>query len=368
MVERYDVVVAGGGLVGTATAYELGPPGRPGAALRPGRPGAGDRRRRGDPVARHDRARRPRVGRAVPPRRRALRHADPEPGAATPVGRAAASSSSRRATATCRRSSGPRRGHRPRPRSLPTKRTRWCRCLGDVKRALWHAGAARVDGRKLASALRAAATDLGVEVRTARSTTCAARRRDRRRCRDRNRRGGHRGWRLVTRARRPTRCRSCRSIRCAGRSCTSVSTDTTPARGRSCSRCSATTWFRGPITRVAVGATVEEAGFDPAVTAGGVHEVLRETLRVMPGLARATLREVRVGLRPVSVDDTPIIGRAPRSRQRDRRNRPRRQRAAARPGHRRKSSPTSAPARHRTSTSRRSPGPFQLKVPISARA
>ena len=63
--------------------------------------------------------------------------------------------------------------------------------------------------------------------------------------------------------------------------------------------------------RVAVGATVEDAGFDPAVTAGGVHEVLRETLRVMPGLATATLREVRVGLRPSSVDDTPIIGRAP---------------------------------------------------------
>jgi D-amino-acid dehydrogenase len=38
--------------------------------------------------------------------------------------------------------------------------------LADVKRALWHAGAARVDGRKLASALRAAATALGVEVRT----------------------------------------------------------------------------------------------------------------------------------------------------------------------------------------------------------
>ena len=42
-----------------------------------------------------------------------------------------------------------------------------------------------------------------------------------------------------------------------------------------------------------------------------MHEVLRETLRVMPGLARATLREVRVGLRPVSADDTPIIGRLP---------------------------------------------------------
>jgi D-amino-acid dehydrogenase len=66
-----------------------------------------------------------------------------------------------------------------------------------------------------------------------------------------------------------------------------------------------------PDARVAVGATVEDAGFDPVPTAGGVHEVLRETLRVMPGLAGATLGEVRVGLRPVSADDTPIIGRLP---------------------------------------------------------
>jgi D-amino-acid dehydrogenase len=61
--------------------------------------------------------------------------------------------------------------------------------------------------------------------------------------------------------------------------------------------------------RVAVGATVEDAGFEPHVTAGGVHEVLRETLRVMPGLASAQLREVRVGLRPASADDAPILGR-----------------------------------------------------------
>jgi D-amino-acid dehydrogenase len=66
-----------------------------------------------------------------------------------------------------------------------------------------------------------------------------------------------------------------------------------------------------PDARVAVGATFEDAGFTPEVTAGGVHEVLRETLRVLPGLASATLREVRVGLRPVSVDDTPIIGALP---------------------------------------------------------
>ena len=40
--------------------------------------------------------------------------------------------------------------------------------------------------------------------------------------------------------------------------------------------------------RVAVGATVEDVGFAADVTAGGVHDVLRETLRVMPGLAGAT--------------------------------------------------------------------------------
>jgi D-amino-acid dehydrogenase len=63
--------------------------------------------------------------------------------------------------------------------------------------------------------------------------------------------------------------------------------------------------------RVAVGATVEDAGFAPDVTAGGVNEIMREALRVMPGLASATVREVRVGLRPTSIDDAPLLGRLP---------------------------------------------------------
>lgn len=63
--------------------------------------------------------------------------------------------------------------------------------------------------------------------------------------------------------------------------------------------------------RVAVGATVEDAGFAADVTAGGVHEIMREALRVLPGLAGATLREVRVGLRPASVDDMPLLGPLP---------------------------------------------------------
>ncbi len=60
--------------------------------------------------------------------------------------------------------------------------------------------------------------------------------------------------------------------------------------------------------RVALGATVEEAGFDARVTAGGLRQLFSEGLRVSPGLADATLLEVRVGLRPVSDDDLPIIG------------------------------------------------------------
>ncbi len=65
--------------------------------------------------------------------------------------------------------------------------------------------------------------------------------------------------------------------------------------------------------RVAVGATVEDVGFAHDVTAGGVNEIMREALRVMPGLANATLGEVRVGLRPTSVDDSPLLGPFPES-------------------------------------------------------
>jgi len=60
--------------------------------------------------------------------------------------------------------------------------------------------------------------------------------------------------------------------------------------------------------RVALGATVEDVGFDPRVTAGGMRQLFSEGLRVSPGLADATLLEVRVGLRPMSDDDLPIIG------------------------------------------------------------
>jgi D-amino-acid dehydrogenase len=64
--------------------------------------------------------------------------------------------------------------------------------------------------------------------------------------------------------------------------------------------------------RIAVGATLEpEAGFDARPTAGGMRQLFGEMLRLVPGLADATFVEVRAGLRPVSVDDVPVLGRLP---------------------------------------------------------
>jgi len=61
--------------------------------------------------------------------------------------------------------------------------------------------------------------------------------------------------------------------------------------------------------RVAVGATVEERGFELTVTAGGVHELLREAYRVLPEIAELELTEAVAGLRPGTPDNAPLIGR-----------------------------------------------------------
>ncbi len=67
-----------------------------------------------------------------------------------------------------------------------------------------------------------------------------------------------------------------------------------------------------PDGRVAVGATVEpEAAFDARVTADGLHPLLREAARVAPGLRDAGFIEARVGLRPGSPDDQPVLGPVP---------------------------------------------------------
>jgi glycine oxidase len=60
--------------------------------------------------------------------------------------------------------------------------------------------------------------------------------------------------------------------------------------------------------RYVLGATVEERGFDLALTAGGVFELLRDAYEVVPGLAELELEEASVGLRPATPDNGPLLG------------------------------------------------------------
>lgn len=60
--------------------------------------------------------------------------------------------------------------------------------------------------------------------------------------------------------------------------------------------------------RLVIGATVEEMGFDTAVTAGGVHELLREAYRLLPDVAEMELVGTTAGLRPGTPNNLPIVG------------------------------------------------------------
>jgi glycine oxidase len=60
--------------------------------------------------------------------------------------------------------------------------------------------------------------------------------------------------------------------------------------------------------RLIVGATVEERGFDPRLTAGGVLALLEGTWRAIPGIEELPIAELWTGFRPGSRDDAPILG------------------------------------------------------------
>lgn len=65
---------------------------------------------------------------------------------------------------------------------------------------------------------------------------------------------------------------------------------------------------------VLVGATVEDAGFDESSTAEGVRNLLASAMALLPVLERARFESVRVGLRPRTPDELPIIGASPTMR------------------------------------------------------
>jgi glycine oxidase len=60
--------------------------------------------------------------------------------------------------------------------------------------------------------------------------------------------------------------------------------------------------------RIIAGSTIEHTGFDHDVTAGSIELILREVMRMVPGLANARIEETWAGLRPDSPDHLPIIG------------------------------------------------------------
>ncbi len=60
--------------------------------------------------------------------------------------------------------------------------------------------------------------------------------------------------------------------------------------------------------RMIVGATMEEAGFDAHVTAGGLYALLEGVRRVLPGVEEMAVEGVWSGFRPTTEDDAPALG------------------------------------------------------------
>src|SRR6185436_9030647 len=63
--------------------------------------------------------------------------------------------------------------------------------------------------------------------------------------------------------------------------------------------------------RFVLGATMEERGFDTAMTAGGVHDLLRDASELVPGVLELEVEELIAGLRPGTPDNAPIVGASP---------------------------------------------------------
>lgn len=187
--------------------------------------------------------------------------------------------------------------------------------LGDVHRALYYEGGARVDGRTFAAALRTAATTAGATDRT--GTV------ERLRIDDGRVVGAVVDGDTITADR----------VVIAGGAWSpafgaqlGVSIPVAPHRGQiahldvsgETGSWPIVTAFHGhylvpwPDGRVATGATREAGvGYDPTMTVAGVREVLSEAMRVAPGLDEAGIRDLRVGLRPATTDELPVLGPVP---------------------------------------------------------
>src|SRR6185312_8319192 len=62
-------------------------------------------------------------------------------------------------------------------------------------------------------------------------------------------------------------------------------------------------------SRLVIGATREEAGWDASLSVGGVAWLLSRAKQTVPALESAPILEMWVGFRPVSDDGVPLIGK-----------------------------------------------------------
>ena len=60
--------------------------------------------------------------------------------------------------------------------------------------------------------------------------------------------------------------------------------------------------------RYALGATMEERGFDTTVTAGGAYDLLRNAFELLPSVTELVIDELSAGLRPATPDNLPALG------------------------------------------------------------
>ncbi|MDH3684391.1 MAG: FAD-binding oxidoreductase, partial [Acidimicrobiia bacterium] len=180
--------------------------------------------------------------------------------------------------------------------------------LGDVRAALLDTGAARVDGRKLREALLGAARESGAEVRSASVDSIDAVAADAEAVLIAGgawspRFGEELGVRIPVEPQRG-------QIAHLGVPPDFGDTAAWPMLSLPSDQYQVS-W---PGGRIAVGATRETgSGFAARTTAAGVLAVLHEAIRASPGLSEAEVLEVRVGLRPVTPDLMPVIGRVPGS-------------------------------------------------------
>jgi glycine oxidase len=63
--------------------------------------------------------------------------------------------------------------------------------------------------------------------------------------------------------------------------------------------------------RLIIGATMEEMGFDPRPTAGGLFELLRGAWETMPGVYDVPVLDTWVGFRPMTLNNLPVLGPSP---------------------------------------------------------